>query len=371
MNRKRWLITFLALTVITGFSFGESGEGLSNKPFQRVACPSSSDNPRNSEGDIVELKDGTLLLAWSRFSGSADHAQAVIAAKKSRDRGRSWSEEFILQKNTGKQNVMSVSFLRLQSGKILFFFLQKNSSSDLQLYIRESVDEAKTWSPAKRVTKGPGYHIMNNARAVQLHDGRILTPIAYAPDIRKDYNGQVCFCYRSDDDGKNWMKCPQEIRLDNTAAMEPGIVERADRSLLMIIRTKLNRIYHCISHDRGDHWTSAKPMELTAPAAPATIARIPSSGDLLIIWNNNPLGNEAGWRGRSPLTAAISQDGGKHWKPVKNIADDPESAYAYTSITFTGKRALLTYYHWKKGKSNFEGTDTVFHSIPIRWFYQD
>ncbi len=346
----------------------ESGFSL-DRPFHYAVCPSSDGNPRNSEADVIELRDGTLLLAWSKFSGSADHAQAVIAAKKSRDGGITWGEEFVLQENIGRQNVMSVSLWRIRSGKILFFFLQKNADDDLQLYVRESLDEAQTWSEPLRVTQGPGYHIMNNARLLELQDGRLLAPIAYCPDIGKDYDKQVCFCYLSDDEGKTWKKASGEVRHPDTACMEPGLIERADKSILMIIRTKLDRIYQSVSTDRGETWSEPEPMELVSPASPATITNIPGSEDMMIVWNNNPLGNKAGWQSRTPLTAAISRDGGKHWENFRNIADDPDSGYAYTSITISGKRALLTYYHWKKGKPNFEGTDLIFHSIPIAWFY--
>lgn len=370
MNWKRNYIA-CCLFLIVGLAFGTEPHDGRSEPFDITVCPSSGANPRNSEGDVVALKDGTLLLAWSRFTGNADHAEAFIAAKTSRDDGRTWSEESILQENIGKQNVMSVSLLRLHSGTILFFFLQKNANDDLQLFVRESRDEAKTWSPPRRVTQGPGYHIMNNARAIQTSGGRILAPIAFCSDIRKDYKRQVCFCYVSDDDGKTWTKGSHEVRLHDTAAMEPGLAERADGSLLMVIRTELDRVYQSVSRDRGETWTEAEPMDLVSPASPATIARIPNSDDLLIVWNNNPLGHKAGWQGRTPLTAAISSGGGTHWKHVKNVAGDPNSGYAYTSITFFEGRILLTYYHWKQGKKNFEGTDTVFHSIPIAWFYRD
>ena len=222
------------LLCLCGLSISDTGAETAavedNSALTFSVCPSSATNPRNSEGDIEVLNDGSLLLAWSRFSGSEDHAQAVIAAKISRDGGRTWEEERILQENTGKQNVMSVSLLRLQSGAILFFFLQKNADDDLQLYVRESRDEAKTWSDPLRVTQGDGYFIMNNARAIQLQSGRILAPIAFCPDIGKDYLRQVCFCYYSDDEGKHWQKGSGEVALPGTAAMEPGLIERKDGS---------------------------------------------------------------------------------------------------------------------------------------------
>ncbi|MCP5120557.1 MAG: exo-alpha-sialidase, partial [bacterium] len=89
--------------------------------IETVIAPSVPANKRNSEGDIVVLKDGTLLAAWSDFyGGSNDFSAARISAAKSSDGGRTWSPRFTLQENVGKKNVMSVSFLRTRSGEILF-----------------------------------------------------------------------------------------------------------------------------------------------------------------------------------------------------------------------------------------------------------
>lgn len=347
----------------------EEAKDVSKDSFRLVVCPASPDNPRNSEADIVELKDGALLLAWSRFRGGEDDATAVIAAKKSRDGGRTWGEEFILQENIAQQNVMSVSLLRLASGKILFFFLAKNGPGDLHLYVRASTDEAQTWSEPLKVTQGPGYHIMNNARAIQLRSGRILCPIAWTPNIATHYHQQDCFCYCSDDEGATWKKSSATVTLGSSPAMEPGLAELKDGTVMMIIRTALDRIYQAFSSDRGDTWGPPEASPLTAPAAPSTISRISATGDLLMVWNNNPLGNKASWQGRTPLTTAISTDEGKSWTHVKNIEDDPDSGYAYTSITWAGNRALLTYYHWKKGNPNFENTSLVLQSLPLAALY--
>lgn len=358
----RFLIFLVLAAAPTGPARGVEG-------YRSVVCPPSEQNLRNSEGDIAVLADGSLLLAWSRFEGRDDHATAAIAAKKSRDGGKTWGDEYVLQENIGAQNVMSVSFLRLRSGPLLFFFLVKNADGDLHVYMRKSGDEAKTWTDPKKVTRGPGYHIMNNARAVQLESGRILLPIAHTPDIGKQYQNQVCFLYYSDDDGETWSRSADTVTLDGSPAMEPGAVQRADGSVLMIIRTALDRIYQSISHDGGDTWDEPRPMPLTAPAAPSTVSRVPGSDDLLMVWNNNPLGRAAGWGGRTPLTTAVSDDGGETWKHVMNIENDPGSGYGYTSVTWHEGRALLTYYHWKNTNPNFEKTALVFRSIPREALY--
>jgi len=57
-------------------------------------------NPRNSEGDIIELKDGRLCLIYSRFTGgSGDDAAADLAMRISRDEGRTWSDDQIIEGN--------------------------------------------------------------------------------------------------------------------------------------------------------------------------------------------------------------------------------------------------------------------------------
>ena len=107
------------------------------------------DNPRNSEGAFMPLKDGRILFAYSRYNGTSrhDHASADIAARYSSDKGATWTDkDEIIVKNHGGMNVMSVSLLRLQSGEIALFYLLKNSTSDCRPVLRRSFDEGKTWS---------------------------------------------------------------------------------------------------------------------------------------------------------------------------------------------------------------------------------
>lgn len=90
------------------------------------------DNPRNSEGDFIELKDGRILYVYSRFIGDSgsDHAPAKLVARYSADGGISWTmdDEVIVDKE-GDMNVMSVSLLRLQNNKIALVYLRKNSQN--------------------------------------------------------------------------------------------------------------------------------------------------------------------------------------------------------------------------------------------------
>ena len=123
------------------------------EPISSFIAEATIEHPRNSEGDIVVLRNGALFAAWSQFYGGAqDHAPARIVAVKSTDCGRTWSTPTTIQENQGKANVMSVSLLRSASGDVLFFYLIKNSLSDLKAYRRRSTDDTQTWSEPLLIT---------------------------------------------------------------------------------------------------------------------------------------------------------------------------------------------------------------------------
>src|SRR5678815_4446948 len=65
-------------------------------------------NPRNSEGDFIQLKDGRFLFIYTHFTGGeADDAPAHLASRESRDGGLTWStNDLVVVANEGGRNVM-------------------------------------------------------------------------------------------------------------------------------------------------------------------------------------------------------------------------------------------------------------------------
>jgi hypothetical protein len=166
----------------------------------------SEGNPRNSEGDFIRLDDGRILFIYSHFTdGAGDHADAYLAGRYSDDGGESWSAiDVTILPNEGEMNIMSVSLIRLNDGRIALFYLRKNSEVDGIPIMRTSSDEAKTWSEAKEcITDYPGCYVMNNDRVVQLKSVRILLPVALhnTPESEDWFNGRI-MCYYSDDNGE-------------------------------------------------------------------------------------------------------------------------------------------------------------------------
>ncbi|MGI5818477.1 MAG: sialidase family protein [Armatimonadota bacterium] len=339
--------------------------------FGFIVAEATAHNPRNTEADIIELRDGTLLLAWSDFYDAEmpDHAPARISAKVSHDRGKTWGERFTLLENEGLQNVMSVSFLRLASGDILFFYLRKNGPDDLQAMMRRSSDELTTLSDPIRCTRDEGYWVVNNARVVQLSDGRLVIPAALHRDISAGERGGSATTWLSDDEGRTWTRSESLLPLPGRGAMEPGVVELRDGRLLMIIRTSLRQIYRSHSADRGVTWSEPEPMGVGAPVAPSTITRIPSTGDLLMVWNDCFRDDPEAEEMRTPLTAAISRDEGGSWEHLRDLETARDLWFAYTSVTFVDDRALLTY--WVDERfSDPRLLHLKLRSVPVEWFYE-
>jgi NCAIR mutase (PurE)-related protein len=171
----------------------------------------TAEQPRNSEGDIVELKDGRLCLVYTRYTGGTrDHSPADLAMRTSSDDGRTWSGDRILVPNEGKCNVMSVSIVRLKDGELLLFYLRKDERlKSCSSYVRRSADEFRTLSEPVRVTTLEGYHVVNNDRVVQLSTGRLIVPAALHTGFDEtgtlvtEFTGKgIPMVYYSDDSGR-------------------------------------------------------------------------------------------------------------------------------------------------------------------------
>ena len=340
-----------------------------------------ADNPRNSEGAFVQLKDGRVMFVYTHFTGgsSSDHAKAHLAARFSSNGGQTWTgDDVIVVPNEGDWNVMSVSLLRLASGEIALFYLRKNSLTDCRPLLRISRDEGQTWSQPKPCIPETeiGYYVLNNDRAVQLKGGRLVLPVALhnTPQQNKFDGKALILCYLSDDGGQTWRrsrdarkgKSPEgrEVTLQ-----EPGVVELKDSRLMMFCRTDAGSQYVSFSHDGGDSWEEFQPSNLASPLSPASIKRIPKTGDLLAVWNDHANVDAEHKGKRTPLHAAISKDDGRTWQPPKTIENDPNGWYCYTAIEFVGESVLLGHCAGDRKKDGGLAT-TQITRFTLDWLYK-
>lgn len=314
----------------------------------------SEGNPRNTEGDFAVLKDGRVLLIYTRFTGGgSDHDQADLVSRVSSDAGKTWSsEDRVVVANQGGLNVMSVSLNRLQDGRLALFYLEKNSLTDCRPVVRISSDEGETWREKVAIIPDHeiGYYVLNNDRVVQLSSGRLLAPLAlhHRPDWEKpDWNGEVGV-YFSDDAGASWQRSAgwqkaHDASGKRVAAQEPGVVELKDGRVLMFIRTGAGELFQSFSADQGATWSGPVAMGVASPQSPASIKRIPGSDTLVMVWNDHATLPIAERKARTPLSLALSRDEGRTWTPSIAIESDPNGWYCYTAMEFIGDHLLLAY----------------------------
>jgi hypothetical protein len=295
---------------------------------------------------MVELKDGRWLMVWSGLNASY-----------SDDRGRTWSASEPLQ--TGDEPIIGTGaptcLLRLQSGKLglLYGHLSGTAGGTLAGYalcFRTSDDEGKSWSEETAINL-PGETASNYHDVLfQLRSGRLVLPTRFCPPCTfpelKDAGAYGTFqgkrfkteghahgpeidtsqVYFSDDDGATWKRCPQDIVIwhqDGYGGMwpcdEPGAVQLRDGRLLMMFRTTLGRLYQSFSNDEGLTWSLPQPTELASSYSPCRLRIIPTTGDLLCVWNQVSRDEiRRGFR-RSRLSLAISTDDGDSWNDFKTL----------------------------------------------------
>lgn len=251
-----------------------------NLPVTVLQLTPSDDNPRNSEGDFITLDDGRILFIYSHYTGSStsDHAPAYLAARYSDDGGRSWTDkDEVVVENEGEMNVMSVSLLRLQNGDIAFFYLRKNSTEDCIPMLRISKDEAKSWSdPVPCITDRQGYFVLNNARVIQLQDGRLLMPVALHQTPGGQWaNKADLYCYFSDDNGQTWQSSSQVPDSTDIVTQEPGLIEMNDGSVMMYIRTNGDFSCYLIHLMEGKRGVTLKPATYPPLYLPLPLKRFP------------------------------------------------------------------------------------------------
>jgi Neuraminidase (sialidase) len=343
------LPVLMSVLVAAAVSDGFAAEGVD----ELLEIAPSEGNPRNGEGDILKLQDGRLALVYTRFvRGGSDHSPADLAMRMSSDGGKTWSDDRILVPNEAERNVMSVSLLReRKSGDILVFYLRKNDpNNDCLLYVRRSSDELKTVGEPVCATPIPGYQVVNNDRVIQLSSGRLLVAAAHHTNDQDKFTGYgVPISYYSDDGGRRWEAGEPVFPLreqPDLLLQEPGLVELKDGRVWMYMRTGHGYQYGCVSNDQGVSWTRPEPIEaLASPRGPATIERMPWTGDLFCVWIDH-----TGWHNhppapqRSPLAMKLSPDDGKTWTKSRVLGGDPQGSYCYMSVTFLDDRVLLSYY---------------------------
>lgn len=327
----------------------------------------TKENPRNSEGAFLTLRDGHIVFVWSRYCGkdAGDGAYAELAAIFSRDGGETFGEARVILRPTDDAldgtNCMSVSLLRLENGDIGMFYLLKHGMRRCEVMFRRMNEKMEPLGMPISVTPNdPGFYVLNNDRVIRMLSGRLLMIVAYHPlaaDATSLEYRAVAYAYASDDDGRSWhrqsrlLTLPAGMGITKTGLQEPGLVELMPGVVLAYFRTDMGRQYTCLSVDGGHNWTPPEPSRFISPVSPMLIKQNPEDG---VFWAiRNPIPEHDGMKktkiwtgGRTPLILERGVFGGDGivWSAPIVLEDDPEGGFCYPALHFLGNgQALLAY----------------------------
>jgi hypothetical protein len=361
----------------------------------------------SKEACLLPLEGGRLALFYSQ-----PEAGRRLAMRVSTDRGRKWGEPTPLQTVKGQPILgYRTSPVRLRSGAIGLFHTHvphvlRGRDGPLRFHV--SKDEGRTWSEG--IFVDPVFAVQRNGTARVIAQGRIVAPVflwlsSLPGGESESEDNSTCYSwtYTSDDEGDSWKASQSQllVRLNQGrdgyySFEEPCIEELHDGRLLMFGRTELGRQFVSYSRDHGVSWTDPQPGPLASSYAPALLARIPRTHDLLTIWNQSSPEEILHGLHRHRLTCAISSDDGKTWKHLRNLesrdatthvepppvkvyrmdmkkygyAEGPPSRLCYPSVAFVGDEAIICYDYGEiiSGANKLHTTKLVV--VPVEWFYE-
>jgi len=341
---------------------------------------STPELPRKGEGDVVELADGRLLLVSMEFAGDgSDFARTRLVAHESADGGLTWiGHRVVAETAPGDVNIYSPNLIHARDGGILLLFHRHHGTvpglgAAYTLHAWKSAADGKTFAPLAEFAARQDLALCN-ATVKRLASGRLLLPASAAvPGDHGPAGKYAATVLWSDDDGLTWQASRDRLTLPQRGAMEPHVEETGDGRVLMVMRNQLGRIHQADSRDGGESWSEPVPSPLTAPESCPELTRVPSTGDLLLVWNESYDPHFRSHYGkRSPLVAAISQDHGRTWGPPRAIETDPRRAFSNPGCRFTRRGTAIVNYWTCEYLPDWSMQDVIDLRVAVietAWFY--
>lgn len=261
---------------------------------------------------------------WAAWVAGGDSPRAYFIAASSDDDGQTWSKPRLVidtpDAPTGLQlSVLVGNFWTDPTGRLWLFYDQSLSNFDGRaglwaITCDNPDDDEPVWSEPRRI-----WHGMTLNKPTVLSNGEWLLPISLwtrdrigIPELRETGYRELdevrmANVFGSNDKGATWTR-RGGVKVPETDFDEHMMVELKDGQLWLLARTKYG-IAESFSSDQGRTWSEAKPSSIKNVSARFFIRRL-ASGNLILV-KNGPLDERI--KGRSHMTAFLSQDDGNHW----------------------------------------------------------
>lgn len=333
-------------SVTTGSGAG-TGSGSGTTPLLRKEfIDEHATTPQVHASTLVELTDGSLLAAW--FGGTAERAPDV-RIWCSHLKGGAWSAPRAVASGVQPDgtplptwNPVLFQASPAHGGKLLLFYKVGPSPQQWWGELITSDDGGRRWSLPRRLPEGVLGPI--RSKPLMLPDGTLL-----CPSSTEDAEGTWRLHFeRSRDLGLTWLPNARVSDLRGYGLIQPSLVARPDGSLLAFARSRADRIAMTRSRDGGRCWSA--PTLTTLPNPNAGIEALGlQDGRILMVFNPREQGRDW-WIGRDRLDLALSDDGGRTWRTVANLEDEPGQEFSYPAAIQTRDGGVHLTYTYKRSQ---------------------
>lgn len=298
---------------------------------ERIFGPEVSTGPYKHPASICALDNGDLLLVY--YGGEGEYAQSTAVFLSRLPAGaRRWSPPVPVARDPFRSTGNGVCW-QDPAGRVWLFYVIRfgQTWSTSRIAARISDDGGRTWSDPGLISLEEGW--MVRGKPIVLASGRWLLPVYYeAGNDRERVEPETSSFFLIRDPGGSEWRPSGRIRSSN-GNLQPSPVELSPGHLLAFCRRgggygpeERGFIIAAESRDGGLTWSEGRDTDFPNPNSAVELIRL-RSGRLLLIYN--PSMNR-----RTPLTAALSEDGGKTWPWKRNLAEG-EDSFAYPSAVQT------------------------------------
>ncbi|MGC1631210.1 MAG: sialidase family protein [Gelidibacter sp.] len=292
---------------------------------------------------IVTAPNGDVIAAIDERvpnCGDLKYSNDInIIVRRSSDNGKTWSNIETVVNFPYGQSASDPSMIVDEVTKEIFLFynfMNLETEKDIYyLHVVKSADNGKTWSQPEDITPYIAKSEWKNDFKFITSGRGIQTRSGKLLHTMVNLNSGL-HLFGSDDHGKTWYFIDAPIQ----PADESKVIELTDGTLMINARVNKGGMrYVHRSTDEGKTWTTTPAPELIDPGCNASIIRYTDTKDG---YDKNRLlfSNAKSEKGRVNMTVRISYDEGVTWSEGKTIYEGP-SAYSDMTILDNGDIGLF------------------------------
>jgi hypothetical protein len=289
---------------------------------------------------IARTERGDLFATWTRIAKHGE--KPIIVGSFSHDGGRTWAAPTTLIDTPGwgdyDPNIV------VDGKRILVYStttpIPQPVIDKSEVWMTATENEGQTWSRPTHIALPFNYFVGKRHLGLKLRDGTLA--MAFSWDLwaqagtpartegEMDLKSGILL---SNDHGMTWTPHgalhifePKVLPGAVGGVCEPALVELANGELYMLMRTGTGWIYEARSQDGGLTWSGPRKSKLVGHNAPMALWRSDQEPkEVIVIWDNSP-------HDRTPLSVAISANGGRSWSAPKTVAQDGAFEVSYPGI---------------------------------------